>query len=175
MGCSVREHPCPTCQHLRRWACWGPCTWPREAQCRPTQQRGCFSGVNTFHELLGHPKPCVGLMFDSSKRGWVKSQVLLGDQDDSTRVLACPASVAWAWYQALEGISEDSRCYSAGLPCHSCLGWYPTTAGHFGGHAQQPTLICRCQHMRMPTCGSVACCPARAGALIDGLCFLCFD
>jgi hypothetical protein len=69
---------------------------------------GYFSGVNTVHELLGHPKPCVGLMFDSFKRGWVKSQVVLVEMEDITKVLACPAKIACAWYQALEGITQDS-------------------------------------------------------------------
>jgi hypothetical protein len=70
---------------------------------------GCFSGVNTVHELLRHPKPCTGFMFDSFKRGWVNAQVMVADVEDSTRVLACPASVAFLWYQALECISEDSQ------------------------------------------------------------------
>jgi hypothetical protein len=82
---------------------------------------GYFSGVNTVHELLGHPKPCCGMMFDSFKRGWVKSQVLLCDPEDSSRVLACPASVAWAWYQALEGISEHSPWLRPLLFC--CLAF----------------------------------------------------
>jgi hypothetical protein len=48
-------------------------------------------------------------MFDSFKRGWVNAQVMVADVEDSTRVLACPASVAFLWYQALECISEDSQ------------------------------------------------------------------
>jgi hypothetical protein len=82
---------------------------------------GYFSGVNTVHELLGHPKPCTGMMFDSFKRGWVRSQVLLGDIEDSTRVLACPSSTACAWYQALESIGRDSRWLRPLLFC--CLSF----------------------------------------------------
>jgi hypothetical protein len=82
---------------------------------------GYFSGVNTVHELLGHPKPCTGFMFDSFKRGWVRAQVMVADVEDSTRVLACPASVAFSWYQALEGISVDSQWLLPLLFC--CLSF----------------------------------------------------
>jgi hypothetical protein len=82
---------------------------------------GYFSGVNTVHELLGHPKPCTGMLFDSFKRGWVKSQVVLVELEDSARVLACPAKIAWAWYEALGGISDDSPWLAPLLYC--CLSF----------------------------------------------------
>ena len=81
-----------------------------------------FSAVNTIHELLGHPKPCTGLLFDSFKRGWVKSQLLLdGGLEDSAKVLACPARLAMTWYGALEGIGEDSPWLAPLIYC--CLSF----------------------------------------------------
>lgn len=82
---------------------------------------GYFSGVNTVHEMLGHPKPCAGALFESFKKGWVKSQVVLTELDDSIRVMACPASVALVWYRALQDIAEDSPWLGPLLFC--CLSF----------------------------------------------------
>jgi hypothetical protein len=71
--------------------------------------RGYFAAVNTLHELLGWPKPCTGMMFHSFMRGWIRSQEVVAELEDSARVLACPATVALSWYRGLQGLTADSR------------------------------------------------------------------
>ncbi len=76
-----------------------------------------FSGVNTVHELLGFPKPCVGMPFDAFKRGWVRSQQVLVQEDSDSTILACPAAVALAWYRGLDGLSANNTLLKQVLFC----------------------------------------------------------
>ena len=62
-----------------------------------------FAAVNTIHDMLGWPKPCSGPLFDSFKRGWIRSQTVTVADEEECSVPACPASVARSWYDALAG------------------------------------------------------------------------
>ena len=75
-----------------------------------------FSGVNTVHELLGMPKPCVGMPFDAFKRGWVRSQRVLVEEDNNN-ILACPAAVAQAWYMGLGSLGTNNALLKQVLFC----------------------------------------------------------
>jgi hypothetical protein len=75
-----------------------------------------FSGVNTVHELLGMSKPCVGMPFDAFKRGWVRSQRVLVEED-SDNILACPAAVALAWYRGMGSLDTNSALLKQVLFC----------------------------------------------------------
>jgi hypothetical protein len=68
-----------------------------------------FACVNTIHDMLGWLKPCTGALFDSFKRGWTRSQIVTEEDEGDSTVPACPAAVARAWYEALDGMGQHSR------------------------------------------------------------------
>jgi len=82
-----------------------------------------FAAVNTFHELVGFEKPCVGTVLSAFRKAWVRMQLPLALDSDAIerRAPVCPASVALQWYQALDGLPASSELFRPLL--FSCLAF----------------------------------------------------
>ena len=72
-----------------------------------------FSSVNSIHELVGLPKPCVGPQLAAFRKGWQRLQSRL--DTPSVLNLAFPASLALAIYNVLPSLASDLPALRAAL------------------------------------------------------------
>jgi hypothetical protein len=84
----------------------------QEGSVRADASQTYFSAINTFHELVGYPKPALGSELTRFRAGWSRSLVLLAPVNplsDPTKVPCIPASVVKTLYLSLDHLSQGSQ------------------------------------------------------------------
>ena len=128
---------------------WTPTLEFWEVGCPSTARWGCAITFVTGHTCWQPESPCTGMLFSAFKKGWVRLQVVLvGEQEDSAKVLACPAATAFQWYEALAGLEAGSQWlvtrWRAHMNHHPSSPRVPqTVCVPLTSYASQPRMNCR--------------------------------